>query len=76
MPKRKLTGVVVSNKANKTASVLVERSVIHPRYNKIIKKRKKYAAHDENNATNVGDVVTIIESAPISRTKKWMILDK
>lgn len=74
MPKRELTGKVVSDSANKTISVLVERTVLHPIYKKTIKKNKKYSVHDENNSHKVGDTVTIIESRPISKTKKWTVV--
>ena len=74
MPKKKLTGVVVSAAANKTISVLVERSVMHKMYHKLVRLSKKYAAHDEHNKFKVGDTVTIIESVPISKTKKWVVV--
>ena len=74
MPKRVLTGVVVSDKAEKTITVKVESSVMHPIYKKYIKRHKKYAAHDENNSYKVGDVVEIRESKPISRTKCWEVI--
>jgi small subunit ribosomal protein S17 len=73
MPKRILQGTVVSNKANKTITVLVERRLRHPIYKKFIRKSKKYTAHDENNVCVVGDVVRIIESRPISKTKSWVL---
>ncbi len=73
MPRRVLEGVVLGDKANKTISVLVERVVKHPKYKKIIKKHKKYAVHDENNKYKVGDKVSIIESRPISKTKRWTL---
>jgi small subunit ribosomal protein S17 len=77
MSKKILEGVIVNNKADKTVSVLVERKVMHKRYEKIIKRSKKYLAHDEANVFNVGDKVRIIESRPISKLKKWqVILDK
>jgi len=74
MPKRVLTGVVVSDKANKTVIVRVERRVMHPVYKKFIMRSKKYAAHDETNASKVGDLVHIEESRPISKTKHWVVL--
>ncbi|MBE6452971.1 MAG: 30S ribosomal protein S17 [Alphaproteobacteria bacterium] len=74
MPKRILQGVVVSDKQDKTVTVLVERQVMHPVYKKFIKKSKKYAAHDENNQCKVGDVVRIIESVPYSKTKCWTVM--
>ncbi|MDJ1305359.1 MAG: 30S ribosomal protein S17 [Candidatus Midichloria sp.] len=73
MPKRILKGVVVGASANKTISVLVERDVMHPIYHKPVRCSKKYAAHDEHNKYKVGDIVEIIESAPISKTKKWIV---
>jgi len=75
MPKRILKGVVVSDKANKTVIVKVERSYIHPDYKKIVKSSKKYAAHDEQNVSKTGDIVRIIESAPVSKTKKWRVVE-
>ncbi|WPX96773.1 30S ribosomal protein S17 [Candidatus Bandiella euplotis] len=74
MSKKILEGVVINNKADKTVSVLVERKVMHKRYEKIIKKSKKYLAHDEENNFNIGDKVRIIESRPISKLKKWKVL--
>jgi small subunit ribosomal protein S17 len=74
MPKRVLTGVVVSDKANKTVIVRVERRVMHPVYKKFIMRSKKYAAHDETNAFKTGDRVRIEESRPISKTKRWVVL--
>jgi small subunit ribosomal protein S17 len=75
MPKRILKGLVVSDKSYKTIIVRVERSYIHPDYKKIVKSSKKYAAHDEKNSVKTGDIVRIIESAPISKTKKWRIVE-
>ncbi len=74
MPKRILTGVVVSDKGNKTVVVRVERRVMHPVYKKFIMRSKKYAAHDEANAFKTGDVVRIEESRPISKSKRWIVL--
>ncbi len=76
MPRRILQGVVVSDKADKTITVRVESNIMHPVYKKYIKRHKKYAAHDAENALKVGDTVRIIESAPISKTKKWAVLEK
>jgi len=70
---RALTGVVVSDKMNKTVTVLVERKVKHPLYGKIIRLSKKYHAHDENNDFHPGDIVVIEECRPISRTKTWNV---
>lgn len=75
MTGRVLQGVVVGDKANKTISVLVERRFQHPIYKKIVRRTKKYAAHDENNSYKVGDSVKIIESRPFSKTKTWKVLE-
>lgn len=69
-----LKGTVVSNKMKDTAVVLVERYVKHPKYGKYIKRRKRYAAHDAGNTKQVGDVVTITETRPISKTKHFKII--
>ena len=74
MPKRILSGVVVSSNSNKTIVVDVSRRIKHKLYKKIIRKNKKYHAHDENNEFKIGDIVSIIESKPISKTKKWKVL--
>jgi small subunit ribosomal protein S17 len=76
MPKRVLTGTVVSDKADKTVVVRVERRVKHPLYGKIIKLSKKYHAHDDANAFHVGEIVRIEECAPISKLKTWTVLDR
>ena len=76
MPKRVLTGTVVSDKADKTVVVSVERRVKHPLYGKIIKRSKKYHAHDEGNAFKTGETVRIEETAPISKLKTWKVLDR
>tara|TARA_B100000886_G_C20383970_1_gene475189 strand:- start:750 stop:974 length:225 start_codon:yes stop_codon:yes gene_type:complete len=73
MPKRILRGVVVSNKAEKTVTVLVKRKVMHPVYKKYINKSKKYSAHDETNKCGIGDLVSIVENKPISKTKTWIV---
>ena len=74
MPKRILQGVVVSDKMDKSVVVQVERRVMHPVYKKYIKRSAKYTAHDENNQFQVGDVVQIIESRPLSKTKTWTVI--
>jgi small subunit ribosomal protein S17 len=76
MPKRVLTGTVVSDKADKTVVVRVERRVKHPLYGKIIKLSKKYHAHDEANAYKAGEQVRIEECAPISKLKTWKVIDR
>ena len=75
MPKRILTGTVVSSNTNKTIVVKVTRRVQHKLYKKIISQSKKYHAHDENNSFKVGDVVKIIESKPISKLKSWTVVN-
>jgi small subunit ribosomal protein S17 len=74
MPKRVLQGVVISSKADKTVTIKVERRFMHPIYKKTIKVSKKYAAHDPHNQYKEGDIVKIIESRPISKTKTWVVL--
>ena len=74
MPKRILSGVVVSSNSNKTITVDVIRRIKHKLYKKIIRRSKKYHAHDENNEFNVGDTVSIIETKPISKLKKWKVI--
>ena len=76
MPKRILTGTIVSDKTDKTVVVKVERRVKHPLYGKIIKLSKKYHAHDEANAFKAGEQVRIEECAPISKLKTWTVLDR
>ena len=75
MPKRILQGVVTSNANEQTVTVSVERRFTHPVLKKTIRKSKKYRAHDEKNAFNVGDKVRIIEFAPKSKTKRWEVLE-
>lgn len=74
MPKRVLQGVVVSDKNAKTVVVEVERRYTHPLLKKTVRRSKKYHAHDENNLFKVGDNVSIEESAPISKNKRWVVL--
>ncbi|CAN1721262.1 30S ribosomal subunit protein S17 [Hyphomicrobium sp. 1Nfss2.1] len=74
MPKRVLQGVVVSDKNDKTVVVEVERRYTHPLFKKTVRRTKKYHAHDEANAFKVGDRVEIVESAPISKNKRWVVL--
>ena len=75
MPKKILSGTVVSDKPNKTVTVLVERKYSHPLLKKVIKVRKKYNAHDENNKYKIGDKVSIIESKPYSKNKKFQVME-
>jgi len=74
MPRRVLTGRVVSDKTDKTITVLVERRVMHPIYKKFIRQSKKYAAHDETNLCKEGDKVSIEECRPISKRKSWLVV--
>jgi small subunit ribosomal protein S17 len=76
MPKRILQGTVVSDKGDKTVVVLVERRVPHPLYGKIIRRSKKYHAHDESNAVKAGATVRIEECAPMSKLKTWRVLEQ
>ena len=76
MPKKILTGIVVSDKPNKTITVMVERKYSHPLLKKVIKVRKKYNAHDENNKFKNGDKVSIIESRPFSKNKKFEVIEE
>jgi small subunit ribosomal protein S17 len=75
MPKKILTGYVVSDKPNKTITVVVERKYSHPVLKKVVKVKKKYNAHDENNKFKTGDKVSIIESRPFSKNKKFEVMD-
>ena len=72
---RTITGKVVSNKMDKTVAVSVERKVKHPMYGKYVRKTAKYLAHDEENACNEGDIVTIAECRPISKNKSWRLVE-
>ena len=76
MPKRVLQGVVVSDKADKTVIVTVERRVMHPVYKKFVTRSKKYAAHDEANLCKIGDMVRIEECRPISKRKTWLVIER
>lgn len=71
--RKRLVGRVVSDKMDKTVVVLVERTQRHPLYGKVIRKRKKFYAHDEENACREGDLVRIVESRPLSRLKRWVV---
>ena len=76
MPKRILIGTIVSDKTDKTVVVKVERKVKHPMYGKIIRRSKKYHAHDEDNTFKTGEVVRIEETAPISKLKSWKVIER
>ena len=69
------TGVVSSNKMDKTVTVAVERKVKHPIYGKFVKKTTKFHAHDEKNECSIGDVVKIMETRPLSKTKRWRMVE-
>ncbi len=73
--RKERVGVVVSNKMQKTISVSVERRVKHPIYGKFVKKSTKFLAHDENNDSNIGDTVRIMETRPLSRNKRWRLVE-
>ncbi|MBI2995958.1 MAG: 30S ribosomal protein S17 [Candidatus Melainabacteria bacterium] len=73
MPKKILTGKVVSNKMDKTIVVAVENKTPHPKYKKTVIRTKKFKAHDETNQCKIGDIVKIIEHPPISKTKRWKL---
>lgn len=76
MPKRVMQGTVVSDKNDKTVVVRIERRFTHPMMKKVVRQSKRYQAHDENNDCKVGDFVLIEESAPISRNKRWTVIQK
>jgi small subunit ribosomal protein S17 len=71
--KRQVTGTIISNKMDKTVVVLIERLVKHPLYEKYIRRRNKFVAHDNDNACMIGDKVLITESRPLSKTKRWRV---
>ena len=75
MPKRVMQGVVVSDKQDKTVIVRVDRRFAHPTMKKTVRRSKKYHAHDENNEYKAGDVVRIMETRPMSRTKRWRVVE-
>jgi small subunit ribosomal protein S17 len=74
--RRTLVGRVVSDKMDKTVIVQVDRKVLHPRYKKYVSRRKKYSAHDEANSCSVDDFVVIEESRPLSRNKRWVVVER
>lgn len=73
--RKQITGVVTSNKMDKTITVTVERKLRHPIYGKFVKKSKKFTAHDENNECTEGDLVLITESRPLSKLKRWRLVN-
>ena len=75
MPKRVISGTVIKKAGEKTATVLVERKVLHPRYHKTVKRFKKYLVHDEKNEANIGDTISAIECRPISKNKTFRLTE-
>ncbi|PCJ56119.1 MAG: 30S ribosomal protein S17 [Candidatus Hydrogenedentota bacterium] len=73
--KKERVGVVISDKANKTRTIAVERLIPHPLYKKVLRRTKKYYAHDEGNVSHEGDLVRIRESRPLSKTKRWRLIE-
>ena len=73
--RKQRTGIVVSDKMNKSVTVLVERKLMHPLYGKFVKKSKKFMAHDESNDCHVGDKVRIMETRPLSKNKRWRVVE-
>ena len=73
--RKQKTGVVVSSKMDKTIAVKVERRLMHPLYGKFVKRSKKFFAHDEENTCNVGDLVRIMETRPLSKNKRWRLIE-
>jgi small subunit ribosomal protein S17 len=73
--RKERVGVVTSNKMAKTINVMIERKKIHPLYGKFIKQTKKFHAHDENNECNIGDLVRIMETRPLSKLKRWRLVE-
>jgi len=73
--RKQRTGVVVSDKMNKSITIVVERKLMHPLYGKFVKKSKKFMAHDEKNDCNIGDKVRIMETRPLSKSKKWRLVE-
>ena len=76
MPSKETIGIVISNKMKKTITVAVKTKIAHKKYNKIIAKTNKYYAHDENNECHIGDIVKIQETKPISKQKRWTLINK
>ena len=75
MPRKELVGEVISNKMDRTVTVAVENHSSHPKYEKVIVTTNKFKAHDENNSCQIGDVVRIRECRPLSKTKRWLVVD-
>ena len=75
MPKRIISGTVIKKAGDKTATILVERKVLHPRYHKTVKRFKKYLVHNENNEINVSDSISAVECRPLSKSKNFRLLE-
>jgi len=75
MPKRVISGTVIKKAGEKTATVLVERKILHPRYHKTVKRFKKYLVHDEKNEANIGDTISAIECRPVSKNKAFRLTE-
>lgn len=73
--RKQRTGLVISNKMDKTITVKVERRLMHPLYGKFVKRSNKFFAHDEENACNIGDLVRIMETRPLSKNKRWRLVE-
>lgn len=73
--RKEIQGKVVSDKRDKTISILVERKIKHPLYGKVMKSSKKFQAHDESNECKVGDIVKVMETRPLSKTKRWRLIE-
>lgn len=73
--RKEIQGKVVSDKRDKTITILVERKIKHPLYGKVMKKSKKFQAHDENNESHVGDIVRVMETRPLSKTKRFRLVE-
>lgn len=73
--RKEIVGKVTSDKRDKTITIIVERKIKHPLYGKVMKKSKKFQAHDENNECNAGDIVKVMETRPLSKTKRWRLVE-
>lgn len=73
--RKEIVGKVTSDKRDKTITIIVERKIKHPLYGKVMKKSKKFQAHDENNECNAGDIVKVMETRPMSKTKRWRLVE-
>jgi len=73
--RKEIQGKVVSDKRDKTITILVEKKIKHPLYGKVMKTSKKFQAHDENNECHVGDIVRVMETRPLSKTKRWRLVE-